>query len=1068
MFENFIPHKNKEIKRMLSKKMAFSLMSLITIIALAFVAPSAMAGNFKVKFSAGDSSLVIPATSVATTATANLVVESDRDLPADIGSSVTLYVRDENGAAISMADSTASPAVQGYTVTVTDDTAYTMRTARKRQLTVVVTLATNETPARNVRTVVLTIPTLTTPDPTVAAADSKSDAVNHTLHIRAAAAADATSRPKVVSIQRLRPGSQTVVSAFEEQKIKAEPFDVRIVLTEAGVDWKADKIGDRIKIDGGTVSDLVVGVPFERQGPHADTTADPTTSEQAQTVVPHPIEGRYAHDGIGNNPFDPLVGTPVGLAPAINVPLPSGPDDMYHQYRVTVTPHKRDADFTLKISVKEFHDGASPYPNYYRPIDVDVKPNGREQLRLTVEKTPKNLTAGYRVTIPKEKYIPGGGYLVIVKSKGGSEVDTTGQDNDRTKDAPRATHRKPAQLLYNVYEAASLPNLATQFRNGVVVDVESGNALYITEVMWGEDVSLNPSSNSQYIELYNPGAGFNTPDDDKGTLDVDERLTLVFYAPNEFGDVPAATTDATTGATIYPGRIKDRIGTLDAKGTYWSPEGKGASGRSGTGEAESLAGRTTPIAVPIVSMYRGMDTTGGVEPGQMATSWLSSAGPKSANFDPTALGIRHGTPGAATDATVTPADTAAEEQKKEDKAKADAEKIANTGTYPKAGDGRVYISEIMFAGDGVLPQWIEIANADLTKEFNLSDWTITVDNAVADADVDVGATATFTIPKGTKIAPSKPHDPAGDNTPSTILVVTEAGRNSFTRTKEAGQVINLAVDREVDLLNAGVVTRRYTLLSDIAFEITLAPGVPTATKAPAGETAAAKTKRLADARKETLLRQAATDVVGNLGADGAAMWALPTNEGGPRSSIIRRHVDIVRGPKSPEDGVKMENWALAADTAFADPMHGSVNASYYGAANDIGTPGFRAGGALPVELSHFRPARDKATGQVVITWATQSELNNAGFFIKRSQQRNGEFKVINATMIAGAGTTSEKQFYTYTDTTAQPNVVYYYQIEDVSLDGNRQTLTRGIRLKGHIGAAGKATTLWGELKSSNE
>ena len=69
-------------------------------------------------------------------------------------------------------------------------------------------------------------------------------------------------------------------------------------------------------------------------------------------------------------------------------------------------------------------------------------------------------------------------------------------------------------------------------------------------------------------------------------------------------------------------------------------------------------------------------------------------------------------------------------------------------------------------------------------------------------------------------------------------------------------------------------------------------------------------------------------------------------------------------------------------------------------------------------------------------------------------------------MIAGAGTTSEKQFYTYEDTTAQPNVVYYYQIEDVSLDGNRQTLTRGIRLKGYVGAAGKATVLWGELKTS--
>ena len=50
--------------------------------------------------------------------------------------------------------------------------------------------------------------------------------------------------------------------------------------------------------------------------------------------------------------------------------------------------------------------------------------------------------------------------------------------------------------------------------------------------------------------------------------------------------------------------------------------------------------------------------------GQMAASWISSAGPKSANFDPTALGIRHGTPGAATDATDTPADTAAEAKAK--------------------------------------------------------------------------------------------------------------------------------------------------------------------------------------------------------------------------------------------------------------------------------------------------------------------------------------------------------------------------------------------------------------------
>ena len=122
------------------------------------------------------------------------------------------------------------------------------------------------------------------------------------------------------------------------------------------------------------------------------------------------------------------------------------------------------------------------------------------------------------------------------------------------------------------------------------------------------------------------------------------------------------------------------------------------------------------------------------------------------------------------------------------------------------------------------------------------------------------------------------------------------------------------------------------------------------------------------------------------------------------------------------------------------------------------------GREVPVELSTFSPVRNKKTGTVMITWSTQSELNNAGFFIKRSQQRDGEFKAINAVMIEGAGTTSEKQSYTYEDTTAQPNVIYYYQIEEISLDGERQTLTRGIRLKGHIGAAGKAATTWGDLK----
>ncbi len=350
-------------------------------------------------------------------------------------------------------------------------------------------------------------------------------------------------------------------------------------------------------------------------------------------------------------------------------------------------------------------------------------------------------------------------------------------------------------------------------------------------------------------------------------------------------------------------------------------------------------------------------------------------------------------------------------------------------------DGQIYISEIMFAGGGNLSQWIEISNGSRTEQVNLSGWTLMIENATADADVSVGAKAVFTIPEGTRIDPSDQND-----TPSTILVVTEQGRNNLDGAMAAGQVVNLWVDQWSELARLGITERRYSLLSDMAFKITLAPPAPD-------------------------VMPSATDIVGNLADDGTVAWALSmATEGNARSSIIRRHAPISGGPSEPKDGTMVGSWVLAADTNFTQSTHLNTH-SYYGLPIDVGTPGFRAGGALPVELSHFRPACQTETGAVVITWSTQSELNNAGFFIKRSQQKDGQFKVINATMVAGAGTTSERQFYTYTDTTAQPNIVYYYRIEDVSFDGDRQTLTRGIRLKGRMGVAGKATVLWGDLKT---
>ena len=188
-------------------------------------------------------------------------------------------------------------------------------------------------------------------------------------------------------------------------------------------------------------------------------------------------------------------------------------------------------------------------------------------------------------------------------------------------------------------------------------------------------------------------------------------------------------------------------------------------------------------------------------------------------------------------------------------------------------------------------------------------------------------------------------------------------------------------------------------------------------------------------------------------------WNLPPdvfNEDGDRISVVR-----VPGVAS---GMDQLAWAVYTDTREYNQIR---NLTYYGHEDDISSPGHYHGGVLPVSLSKFRPERMRDTGQVVIRWVTESELNNAGFNILRSETRDGQFTKVNTQLIAGQGTTSERTVYEFIDTTAKPNVVYYYQIQDVSLDGDVTTL-RTTHLRGNVTAAGKLTTTWSEIKTLRE
>ena len=332
-------------------------------------------------------------------------------------------------------------------------------------------------------------------------------------------------------------------------------------------------------------------------------------------------------------------------------------------------------------------------------------------------------------------------------------------------------------------------------------------------------------------------------------------------------------------------------------------------------------------------------------------------------------------------------------------------------------NGAISISEVMYdAGSRWnLIQWIELYNSSMDETINLNGWRLDIYNAKDDVESYVDSGFDF---NEAFILPNQ-----------TLLIVSGTAANDVT----ANRVYNLYQHHRRDL---GLTNRRSVLLSPGGFYL-----------------------KLSDKNGDMV------DEAGNVivkGSERTIGWELPARDAAIRQSLVRQYGtrELYDGtPDMADDGTMAESWRQS-DIAGA-------GISFYGHRDDISTPGYRLGGPLPVELSSFRPVRDDATGHVVIRWITESELNNAGFNVLRSETKSGEFKVVNVKgIIAGHGTTSEKHVYSFTDTTAKPNVIYYYQIEDVSLNGQRTTLATQ-RLKGHVSAAGKVTTTWGDLKNQD-
>lgn len=324
---------------------------------------------------------------------------------------------------------------------------------------------------------------------------------------------------------------------------------------------------------------------------------------------------------------------------------------------------------------------------------------------------------------------------------------------------------------------------------------------------------------------------------------------------------------------------------------------------------------------------------------------------------------------------------------------------------PVAVSFDIAISEIMYTTDtDQSPQWIELHNRS-TRKVSLEGWEVAIMNHPEDKSV---ITTNLTFPLDAKILDAN----------QVLLLVTEQGPNSGVGSAKG----DLRADGVVILKDLIGGTPGYRLLSQTAFKVTL--------RAPTTKTT----------------HKVLSEIVGNLGV--IPEWELPLVKGNRRSSIIR----VCEGNNAigePYDGTAAYGWELASEKKYQLMPH----ATYYGHHTDLSTPGYRAPAPLPVSLSSSRPVRERATGEAVITWVTEAELNNAGFNVKRGKTKDGPFKVINQKgMIAGHGTTMERHVYTYRDTTAKPTIVYYYQLESISLNGTRRTLAT-TRLRGHIGGS---------------
>lgn len=88
------------------------------------------------------------------------------------------------------------------------------------------------------------------------------------------------------------------------------------------------------------------------------------------------------------------------------------------------------------------------------------------------------------------------------------------------------------------------------------------------------------------------------------------------------------------------------------------------------------------------------------------------------------------------------------------------------------------------------------------------------------------------------------------------------------------------------------------------------------------------------------------------------------------------------------------------------------------------------------------------TPEAIITWSTESEVDTAGFNVYRASNEEGRYQKVTEELIVSCGDPFTGCNYDFRDTTIEPGVTYFYQLEELETTGNLTRLPDVVRFDG--------------------